>query len=149
MAPCEASKLRLSSSACTSSSHKVTKNINHAPRRSVFSRIHDRLCDSVNNTADVETKAVTYAAAADHFTGTWVHVHTRAAQHTVMPSQCFDTGPIVSFSERCPARPLPLTKTDVAGGRESINQSRRLPIVMFHLQLMCIECLREFPIMHG
>lgn len=37
----------------------------------------------------------------------------------------------------------------MAGGDESINQTRPLPIVMFHLQLMCIECLRKFPIMHG
>lgn len=53
---------------------------------------------------------------------------------------------IVSFSERCP---VPSTKTNVAGGDESINQTRHLPIVMFHLQLMCIERLRKFPIMHG
>lgn len=58
----------------------------------MFSRIHGRLCDSLNKTADMETKAGTDAAAADHFMDTWVHVHTRAAQHTVMPSQCFDTG---------------------------------------------------------
>lgn len=53
---------------------------------------------------------------------------------------------IISFSERCP---VPSTKTNMAGGDESINQARHLPIVMFHLRLMRIECLRKFPIMHG
>lgn len=92
MAPCEAGKLRLSSSACTSSSHKVTKNINLALRCSVFSRIRDRLCDSSNETADVGTQAVTYVATADHFVDTCVHARTRAAQHSVMPPERSDAG---------------------------------------------------------
>lgn len=47
---------------------------------------------------------------------------------------------IISFSERCP---VPSTKTNMAAGDKSINQMGHLPIVIFHLQLMCIECLRK------
>lgn len=79
-----------------------------------------------------------------------VHIHTQS--HTCCSALCQAVTAvwhrlsclIISFSERCP---VPSTKTNMAGGDESINQMRHLPIVMFHLQLMFIEWLRKFPIM--
>lgn len=134
-----------------SSSHKVTKHINHALRDSVFDRIHDLLWDSSGKIQyNIHRKTHICMYAHIHFnsvrTHTCTHTCCSALSQAVTAVWHQLSCLLVSFSERCP---VPSTKTNVAGGDESINQTDNLPIVMFHLQLMCTECLRKFPIMHG
>ena len=102
------------------------------------------------------TQTLTYACVYAHISMAHTHTHTHTHSHSHTRCSALRQAVtavwhqlsclIISFSERCPVLS---TKTNMAGGDESINQTRHLPIVMFHLQLMRIECLRKFPIMHG
>ncbi len=86
----------------------------------------------------------TYAYTPNHN-----HTHTHSAQHSVKLSLQFDTSSLVSSLVLVRDVLSPQQKTNMAGSNESINQTRHLPIVMFHLQLIYIECFRKFPILQG
>lgn len=82
-------------------------------------------------------------------THTHRYKHAHADQHSVKLWLQFDANSPVSSLVLVRDVPSPPTKTNTIHTDESINQSRRLPIVMFHSPLMHIESLWTFPIMQG